>query len=771
MRRLSLLIGLVALLGAGSPATASDGRWVEIPPPARTEHVAFYDSLGDRLIVIGGRDGGSRRGEIWAFTFTPTPGWAELSVSGAPALRTSGAAAVFDSHRGRILCFGGRTDGSQVPGLRVVVNTLLPLGVAAEVVHDGLGPGGPTWREHASAILDPVRDRVIVFGGNDPGGPRNDVWAMALEAPYAWTQLAPAGGPPDPREGHTAIYDPVRDRMVVYGGRVGGFFPNGEVWTLSLGATPTWALMSPGGESPTPRTNHSAYYDPTTDRMVVTGGYSPGGPLDGTFALDLSGAGQWNGSVLPSSPCFSHASAFDTRRSLGVVFGGYAGAGKVENTVWNVNDLHSPSGYFWSRVYPVLAGPGARYGHTAVADDPHSRMLVFGGLASNGTDPSPLNDTWSFSWNDPPGWTLVNQSNLPARFAHTAVFDPATQLCGPGPLPPPGEPSMLMFGGDEFYGSFLNDLWLFDTDGPPTWTQLSPSGALPSKRVDPAFVYDCRRGRLLLFGGLDEFGVYKNDLWELDLHAPVHWTQLTPTGTPPPGRAAHVAVYDPWRDRMVVYGGEGLSGQLLGDTWFLSFGANDAPGWKPLDPGLAPSPRRGHVAVYDPQRLRMVMYGGDADGVAWTLKLIGDPEWRVFDADGVPPAGRYETSAVLDARNDRMLVYGGLGQETVVALEFKTPPVGVESTVTPAALALSAAWPNPARDVLSIAFALPDGAAASLELLDLAGRRVLRREVGSLGAGRHTVALNTGAVRAPGVYFVRLVRAGESRSTRVCLVR
>lgn len=85
-----------------------------------------------------------------------------------------------------------------------------------------------------------------------------------------------------------------------------------------------------------------------------------------------------------------------------------------------------------------------------------------------------------------------------------------------------------------------------------------------------------------------------------------------------------------------------------------------------------------------------------------------------------------------------------------------------------ASFALAGAAPNPARaGRVSLAFTLPDGAPAMLELLDVAGRRIAARDVGALGAGSHVVPCVAGGRVAPGLYFARLTRAGEARTARV----
>jgi hypothetical protein len=122
-------------------------------------------------------------------------------------------------------------------------------------------------------------------------------------------------------------------------------------------------------------------------------------------------------------------------------------------------------------------------------------------------------------------------------------------------------------------------------------------------------------------------------------------------------------------------------------------------------------------------------------------------------ADVGPPGGYYKLSA-LDVN----------GNESGFVLLTPNGVTAVEGG-SAVAFSLEGVRPNPAkRDRLTVAFALPTGAAARLDLLDISGRRVLLREVGSLGAGRHTVNLSEGRAVASGVYWVRLTQ-GENRQT------
>src|SRR6185503_18478038 len=135
-------------------------------------------------------------------------------------------------------------------------------------------------------------------------------------------------------------------------------------------------------------------------------------------------------------------------------------------------------------------------------------------------------------------WSQV--ATISGRWGHGAVYDPVRER-------------MIVFGG---YGRFWppgNDLWELALTGPPVWTRLAPTGTRPSGRLQHSLIYDPVGDRLILFGGQDASN-YLNDLWELSLAGPLHWTPIEAQGTLPHGRSQHVAVYDPDGARMIAFG-------------------------------------------------------------------------------------------------------------------------------------------------------------------------------------------------------------------------
>src|SRR5437867_7491206 len=75
---------------------------------------------------------------------------------------------------------------------------------------------------------------------------------------------------PVTRGNHSAIYDPVAPRMVVFGGfsEVSGDFSS-AAYQLTLGGAPTWTLLAPSGTPPAGRGRHTAIYDPARRSMIV----------------------------------------------------------------------------------------------------------------------------------------------------------------------------------------------------------------------------------------------------------------------------------------------------------------------------------------------------------------------------------------------------------------------------------------------------------------------------------------------------------------------
>ena len=79
-------------------------------------------------------------------------------------------------------------------------------------------------------------------------------------------------------------------------------------------------------------------------------------------------------------------------------------------------------------------------------------------------------------------------------------------------------------------------------------------------------------------------------------------------------------------------------------------------------------------------------------------------------------------------------------------------------------------YPNPSSVVPSVVYSLREGVSAELELVDLLGRVVMRRDLGAQGPGEHQVVLDRSST-PPGIYWLRLREAGHVASARVVLLK
>jgi len=102
-------------------------------------------------------------------------------------------------------------------------------------------------------------------------------------------------------------------------------------------------------------------------------------------------------------------------------------------------------------------------------------------------------------------------------------------------------------------------------------------------------------------------------------------------------------------------------------------------------------------------------------------------------------------------------------------------PVGIPDDAVGARFGLLQNMPNPFNPKTTIAFTLPETGDVSLEVFDVAGRKVATLLDGQLDAGPHRVEWNgvsdSGERVASGVYFYRLTAGGEKISKKMVLLK
>lgn len=504
---------------------------------------------------------------------------------------------------------------------------------------------------------DSLRNRLILVVTD--GSVEAQVWAYPLTGGSGWDLLAvltyrdayPGSPMLDPEDG-CAIYDPMRDRVLLFGF---GYL-HGAMWSLALTDPPTLTLIqSQSAPLYTYWSTNSGtvIYDTKRDRLVLFEQVTDN-PQCHTemYAMSLA-ASQLTWDLLEVPQAFPSRSGaylvYDSRHDRIVVHSGRLCTGGYPTDTWAF-DCQTLE---WTQLQPT-GGTGSnqppewRSGAAVAYDPTRSRMLMFGGARACYSCTGPdVSDTWALELGDSLWWHQLPASPAPARINCGAVY------CG-------GRDEFLVWGGysypgtDYAAGTWMNDLWSIAGDG-IAWSPLAPSTAWPIQ-IESA-VWDRQRSRLIVLGPGGA-----GDVWTTTGSEPVSWDNLSTAGDDPGSRSAAVATYDASSDRVLLFGGAGQG--YLGDLWQLSL--QPAPTWSRVTAsGEAPSPRSDAAAAVDELGQRIFVFGGTnnygvsgCDNYVWQFSFTANA-WTMYTPTGDQPSARYGASAVWDSDNQRILVYGG----------------------------------------------------------------------------------------------------------------
>lgn len=369
-------------------------------PDDRYGHTAVFRPAANEIDIFAGAHqwNDQRQNELWAYCLAPSLHWESRTPTQGPPPERIWQNAVFDPTQNRMILYGGWN-------AQYMCDIYCPVRYNYDVWDFDLTAGArwserevdQYYRSNYSAVFDPVRERMIAFGGQTWAYGslpylRNDVIALPTQGDEQWIPIQPTGTPPSARMGHTAIYDPVADRMIVFGGstNIYGNTPTNETWQLTLADPPAWSLLSPAGTPPSARFGHMSIYDPKRDRMVVIGG----GHDTQVWSLSLRPSLTWQ--VLPtsgSSPAAfgdELAAIYDPIGDRVLTF-----SGKSTVAVWSLDLSTTPS--TWTAWTPSGLVPPAGQDYSAVYDPNGDRAIVFGFDALSGI----ANRTWALEFGRP----------------------------------------------------------------------------------------------------------------------------------------------------------------------------------------------------------------------------------------------------------------------------------------------------------------------------------------------------------------------------------
>ncbi len=262
-----------------------------------------------------------------------------------------------------------------------------------EPVVNGGPPSLPNYQ--LSVVRDSETNRAIVYGRRLDRV--SEVWILTNSdgtgGESEWIKLNTVGAPPS-RGNHSAVYDSVNNRMIIFGGCGGGCTPvYNDVWVLTnangLGGNPEWIPLFPSGSPPSSRHASAVAYDPDSNKMIIYGGHTGSGSgwttYTDLFVLSNAnglGSPKWTRLYPGGTPppgLYGPSSSYDSANNRLIITGGWRGS--VTNGTWVLinADGSEPVSPEWANIVPqgTAGAPYINWG-PAFFDHSANRMMVLG---------------------------------------------------------------------------------------------------------------------------------------------------------------------------------------------------------------------------------------------------------------------------------------------------------------------------------------------------------------------------------------------------------
>lgn len=637
-------------------------------PPARRDHAMVYDSDRNKVILIGGIDSdesGDALKDVWEWDVA-TRAWTDVTPNvGGLVDGIFEHAMAYDAARKRVVITGGRADTGDDPS-----SETLEYDPAARVFYVGQDMGLGRAR-HAMAY-DAARQRIVVFGGHynepvdgmyltpftqelidgewvtivhqgvDPDGridaamapfPPGGVMLSAGTRPavgggfgtglddfWVWNGTTWTGGGPTMGDllgatDHQIVFDASRARLVLFGGSHHDSADDATTFGFPVGG-PAWTVIDTG--EPTARAGHAMVYVDATDEVLLFGGrklddeddafgdtwilskHLPNGIINAgqepvmtsapcghlEFSVDVNapdpgGPGpftyQWrkresepNGAFLPIADNIRRSGTQTDTLTVDPGrpedFGSYDV--QVTNACGTTELAPAIVNMIEASFQPGAGLPTPRMGMQMAYDRERDSMVFFSGDVVTSLNPFRTDVSNAETWKSVDGgpWQLASNVGQPGRRSDGSMgYDEKRKV-------------VVLYGGrmcevtpfacaNGNVGSRIDYTDTWEWNG-ATWTQIAVNG--PPHRIGAPLVWDPIRQKLVLFGGMNNANIPVNDMWEYDGTA---WTQVAQLGDPthgiPLGRNLHCFAFDRSRGVFVMHGGQHTESVLQprGDTW------------------------------------------------------------------------------------------------------------------------------------------------------------------------------------------------------------
>lgn len=324
----------------------------------------------------------------------------------------------------------------------------------------------PTGRAQATMVWDSTRNVAVLYGGGNTsffGGPSIDqTWEYDGAT---WTRITTVNSPGGLAL-HASAYDPIRQKVVVYGGLPNSFFPIDSDQTWEYDGV-DWTLVNTA-TNPGPREGSVMVWDGA--RILMWGGIDVQG---GAQSNDVWAYNGTNWSIVPASGTAPVARSrptvgFDSARGVMVV---YCGADFVNGTLYNETWEFQVANSTWTQVASGTGGNPAtpRAGSGIAYDARLARLVMFGGYDQNFN----LNDqTWQYGGYRRFGTGCAGVAGVPTLFATVAPTIGSTFQVTMTNLNPASSVAAMFLGTSSTswpFGSLPADLTGFGLTGCTAW--------------------------------------------------------------------------------------------------------------------------------------------------------------------------------------------------------------------------------------------------------------------------------------------------------------
>lgn len=496
-------------------------------PPGRSGTGMIYDSVNDRLLLMGGYTGSAYLADVWQYSLSSNA-FTQLTPTGtAPAIRELHSVG-YDAVNQRMIISGG-WQGAATNARNDVIQLTTGMGSEAwtTIKTNDANNQGVLAFSSGSAAVDTTRNVLFIACMSGYDTTNKYVYAFDLSDVSATAPLysAAVADYMRARDAPAYVYDSARSEMVFINGYSAmaddTTIANGEhvseIWAYNR-TDNVWRSAAKGPFVMAQNEGGLAIYDTVNDRIIYFGGLTGSAQkTNDVWQLKADEYGMYHATKLnpggtKPSQRWLMAGCYDQTRQRMVIWGGQS-TSTVLSDVWALDlTLGSEA---WTQLTPGGTPPTGSWHPSYAVDVANNRLYVHGG-ATTFADTTYTSQLFYLDFSSVNGaWTNTGVTGGLAVRGSSMVYDSSSQR-------------LICFAG--FNGTVVNNTVRYtSTSSFTSWTTQATANTPAARRsaghsmIGNFFIVGC---------GRPVSGAWFSDLQELDVStspASWSWTLKTPT--------------------------------------------------------------------------------------------------------------------------------------------------------------------------------------------------------------------------------------------------